>query len=292
MAPSDPNLSAPSPLSAAELSDAEALVREAGWNQLVADWQIFLDLGTVYAIRTHEGRVVATAATLPHGGRFAWISMVLVAGEFRRRGLATLLLRRCLDDLTAACLVPVLDATPAGRAVYRALGFQDTWVFHRLALRQSQPAVMAELRLDRIGIHAITDAVWPELCAYDAAAFGADRSALLTRLRGRLPGAELFAEHDGRIVGFLLGRDGRRAAQLGPLIADDDAIAWALLARGLKSVDGPIYVDLADAKAAIRARLEERGFAIERSLTRMVYRQAARFDDGVRTFAVVGPEFG
>ena len=35
----------------------------------------------VYAVRTGEGRVVATAATLPYGDRFAWISMVLVAGE-------------------------------------------------------------------------------------------------------------------------------------------------------------------------------------------------------------------
>ena len=58
--------------------------------------------------------------------------MVLVAGDYRRRGLATRLMRRAMDDLAAAGLVPVLDATPDGRAVYRALGFQDSWGFHRL----------------------------------------------------------------------------------------------------------------------------------------------------------------
>ena len=41
-------------------------------------------------------------------------------------------------------------------------------------------------------------------------------------LRGRLPAAELIAERGGRIAGFLLGRDGRMAAQIGPLIAEDD----------------------------------------------------------------------
>ena len=50
---------------------------------------------------TRSGRIVATAATLPHGGRFAWISMVLVAGDYRRRGLATRLMRRAMDDLAS-----------------------------------------------------------------------------------------------------------------------------------------------------------------------------------------------
>ena len=54
---------------------------------------------------------------------------------------------------------------------------------------------MVPARDDRI--RPITDAAWPALCAYDAAAFGADRSRMLARLRGRLPPAELFAERDG-----------------------------------------------------------------------------------------------
>ena len=59
MAPTEPIIGAP--LTAAELPDAEALVREAGWNQVAADWEIFRALGTVYAARA-GGRVVATAA--------------------------------------------------------------------------------------------------------------------------------------------------------------------------------------------------------------------------------------
>ena len=50
-------------LRAEDLGDADALVKEAGWNQAEADWRIFLDLGTVFAIRD-QGRVIATAATL------------------------------------------------------------------------------------------------------------------------------------------------------------------------------------------------------------------------------------
>src|SRR5258708_40111976 len=88
MASSAPPAYAIAPLTAAEIDQARLLVAEAGWNQVAADWQLFLDLGTVHAVRTPDGRVVATGATLPYGGRFAWISMVLVAGDHRRRGPA------------------------------------------------------------------------------------------------------------------------------------------------------------------------------------------------------------
>src|SRR5262245_62002244 len=95
-------------LELADLPDAQALVAEAGWNQVAADWRTFIDFGTVYAVRD-GGRVIATAATLPYGGRCAWISMVLVAASHRRQGLATRLLHRCIADIKSAGLVPVLD---------------------------------------------------------------------------------------------------------------------------------------------------------------------------------------
>src|ERR1700722_13617954 len=108
-----------------DLAAALSLSTEAGWNQIAADWQIFLDLGSAVGIVGADGRLIATAATLPHAGRFAWISMVLVTAAQRRQGLARWLLRDCIERLTNRQLVPVLDATPAGRTVYSGLGFYD-----------------------------------------------------------------------------------------------------------------------------------------------------------------------
>jgi GNAT superfamily N-acetyltransferase len=292
MAHSDPALGQESPLREQELAGAQALSAEAGWNQVEADWRIFLDLGTVYAVRNSDGRVVATAATLPYGGRFAWISMVLVTAAYRRQGLATRLLDRCVADLTARGLVPVLDATPAGRMVYLALEFQDTWGFHRLARGQRPEPDTSHAREAGVTIRSITEAEWAALCCYDAAAFGADRSGVLNRLRGRVPQAELIAWRGDRIAGFLVGRNGRSATQLGPLVAEDDAVAEALLLRGLAAAEGAIYIDLADAKVGLRHVLEARGFSAQRPFTRMVHRRSGSFDDPMRTYAVAGPELG
>ena len=90
----------------------------------------------------------------------------------------------------------------------------------------------------------------------------------------------------------MLGRNGRSASQIGPLIAEDDDTARLLLARALSAIEGPVYLDFADAKTEIRAWLMQCGFVAQRPLTRMLYRRSIGFDDTSRTFAVVGPEFG
>jgi GNAT superfamily N-acetyltransferase len=292
MASSEPRLTVKASLTPSELDDAGALVREARWNQLAADWRIFLALGRLYVAQLDEGRIVATTATLPYGGRFAWISMVLVTGAYRRRGLATKLMQQAMRDLAAAKLVPVLDATPDGREVYRRLGFQDSWNFQRL-IRRERPRGRADVATPAsVTVRPITDADWSALCAYDAAAFGAERSDVLAGLRGRLPPADLVAMRGNAIAGFLLGRDGGLASHIGPLIAEDDAAACALVARALEGIEGPLFIDPADSKSDLRGFLDAHGFTAVRPFTRMLYGSSARFDDPARTFAVVGPEFG
>jgi ribosomal protein S18 acetylase RimI-like enzyme len=292
MVHTDPETLPESALLEAELSDAETLVCEAGWNQVAADWRIFLELGTIYAVRNSDHRVVATAAILPYSGHFAWISMVLVAGDYRRRGLATRLLGRCVTDLASRGLVPVVDATPAGRKVYTGLGFQNCWSFQRYCTPFPRPERLAPQTPSDTVVRPIRDDDWPLLCRYDAQAFGADRGELLARLRRRVPGAEFAAWRDGRICGFVLGRDGRSATQLGPLTANDQPTAQVLLESAVAGADGPIYIDVADSKTELRRWLHDRGFAPQRPFMRMVHGSVTEFGDLARTMAVAGPELG
>ena len=191
-------------------------------------------------------------------------------------GLATRLLRRCIDDLTPRGLVPVLDATPAGREVYAPLGFEDAWGFTALDRAAADGPRMA-IRT-AIAIRPIADAVWPELCAYDAA-----------RVRRRPQrGARAPARAAAGRRAVRRARRARRRAccsaataarpsQLGPLVAEDDATARALLARALDASTGRSIVDLADAQGARSARwLEARGFAPQRPFTRMLLGRSAR----------------
>jgi GNAT superfamily N-acetyltransferase len=258
------------PLQARHLPGCLALSQAAGWNQNEADWRLMLETGRGWGVTLADGALAASTLVLPYGS-FAWVSMVLVLPQARRQGYATRLLRIALADLEQRALTPVLDATPAGRAVYVQEGFRDTWGFRRFELRQrlAAPAPGA-------GARALRADDWPRLLALDARAFGAGREPVLRALAARLPRAALVAEAgDGTLDGFLLGRDGREASQLGPLVARSGGAARALLAAGLAGVAPPLYVDVVDREPGITAWIASLGFEFQRPFTRMVRGAAA-----------------
>jgi hypothetical protein len=229
---------------------------------------------------------------LPYGAHFAWTSMVLVLPSFRRRGYAQQLLRFALAHLAAQGRAAILDATPAGHAVYVQEGFADTWGFARY--RREAGAGLSARRAHPEGppTRLLTDADWPAIDALDAPAFGASRLPLLRALAQRWPQAARVAEVGGRLRGYMLGRDGREACQLGPLLADDDEVAVALLGDGLRIATGPLYVDLLDRRRALLPRLEEAGFAFQRPFTRMVHGTAEAPGDTTNIVFAAGPELG
>jgi ribosomal protein S18 acetylase RimI-like enzyme len=280
-----------SPLTAADLDAAQALVAEAGWNQMRADWELFIELGAAFKVTAEDGEVAATAATLPFA-RFGWISMVLVGRHHRRQGIATALLERCIARLRERGLVPVLDATPAGRAVYRPLGFRDGWQITRWR-RTGRGAALPDAGGDAAAtVRALREDDWPEILALDEKAFGADRIAVLRRLESRSRGFACVAERDCRVAGYLLGRDGRQAMQVGPIVAQDQGLATALLAHALARIDGPVLLDVLDRHTGFPPRLTAAGFAVERSYTRMTLDAGAGFGDADLMVAIAGPELG
>lgn len=274
-------------LTAGELDAAQVLVAEAGWNQHAADWRVFLELGSAFAVKDGEGRLAATAATLPYPSGFGWISMVLVAKAFRRRGIATRLLQRCIEELRAAGMVPVLDATPAGREVYRPLGFRDGWGIQRWRRTGAAPVVEVE-----DGVRALRDEDWAALLALDAAAFGCDRAPLLAQLRARSTAFACVKEEGGRLRGFLLGREGRIATQLGPIVAEDAGTAAALASWAVARLAAPVIVDTLERHARFAQALATHGFDRERPYTRMALGREGLFGDPARLVAIAGPEFG
>ena len=277
------------PLNDSDLASALSLSREAGWNQVSADWCLFLEHGAVIGL-LRGNRVISTAATLPYGKSFAWISMVLVTTAERRQGLARWLIEHCIKELSARQLVPVLDATPAGRAVYVGLGFRDHWTMRRFT--SASPRMPAQQPMSQAVLRPIKPADWPRIIAYDEKVFGADRSFLLPRLAARLPNAALIAEQNGAVAGYMFGRDGRVMTQLGPVVAENELIAIDLLDRALRASSPRFVVDVPDRDAGLIDWLTTIGFAAERPLTRMAYQTDAAFDDGARMFAIAGPELG
>lgn len=271
-----------------------ALSEEAGWNQSEADWRFMIEAGAAFGLHDDDERLVATALVLPLGADFAWISMVLVTAAFQRRGIATGLLRHCIADIEGRGLVAGLDATPAGREVYRPLGFEEVYGLHRLQAangpRWAAPvAVPAGVTVEIMRSDDIEAVV-----AFDTQHFGGDRAALLKHLAtGRPEGAWLARlDASGEVAGYILGREGREMRQVGPLLAMTEPIALDLAERALSDTQAPVYMDVADHHEGLNAWLASRGFLPQRPFTRMLKGRAAPFDDPRHVFAIAGPELG
>jgi len=270
-------------------ADADALVAlsdEAGWNQTAEDWRLMLAADLAWTLWTPAGAPVASALAFPCAGRFAWISMVLVRPAYRRLGLASRLTARCLAALDDLGLAARLDATAAGQAVYRRLGFAPRFAFTRHAAARPTAAAPADA-----GIRAMTAADLDRVAAADGEIFGAPRPAVLAALMARAPGRAWLCEKAGAIAGFVLARDGRRALQIGPLAAADEATAAALLQATLAGGEDPAFIDALDDRPGFRAALAAAGFEVQRSFARMS-RAGDAFAPHPASFAVCGPEFG
>ena len=262
-----------------DIGDAQAglvLSTEAGWNQNEADWRFFLSKGGVFGMRD-GARLVATAALLPYSAGNAWISMVLVTADFRRRGIATKLVDACLDVAARRGLTTWLDATPAGASVYGPLGFTPTLQLRRLRLTKPQEAKAA--RQPSAGnLEA--------LIVRDASAMGFDRSTLLS---------EFAARSGSRVVSgaqaMALIRDGRTARHIGPLLADRTDQALALIDAIVSSETGPWLIDAVHSHDEFLNGLVRSGWNIERPFQRMRFGRAT-VAPAQLPFAVAGPEFG
>ncbi|MDE0335648.1 MAG: GNAT family N-acetyltransferase [Defluviicoccus sp.] len=276
------------PLTVADAARGAALSQEIGWNQNLADWRYMLANGFGHGRTDANGKLVGSAMALGYGA-FAWVCMVLVSPDRRRRGIATDLMNRVLVDLENAGTIAGLDATPDGREVYKHLGFEDIYRIERYWAESVAPAGAPRTAAD-IGLAGKDDIA--EIAERDSRVFGGDRSALLASLLRRRPDRAFVARKGDTLTGYALARDGRQATQIGPLVADDPGTAVALAARALAGLDGQAVIDCPSRHRALIEWLGASGFAYQRPYIRMLRDRSDPLDDADWVYALAGPELG
>lgn len=270
-----------------DVAAAQPLSVEAGWNQVGADWRFMIDAGAAFGVELPGGGLGASALVLPVGDRLRWISMVLVTASLRRKGVGTDLLRRCIAEAEQGGFAMGLDATELGRPVYLPLGFRDLYRISRWRLEHKPAAMPAP---DGLVIKPMSPEALDHLLAWDSERSGLQRRAILCHLRDRQPGMALLAERAGRTIGFVLGREGRLATQIGPLVADEDEAALALLQAAMQASSAPYFIDIPDSRMHMRAWLESQGGTAPRYFIRMVRGEANEIETPGNVYAIGGPE--
>jgi GNAT superfamily N-acetyltransferase len=289
-------------MTASDVALGVRLVREANWNQTEADWSRFLSLQPDGCFVAEVDGVPVGTTTTCQFGPVAWIAMVLVLQEYRRRGIATRLMEHALTYLDTGGVRTVrLDATVYGRPVYERLGFVAEYEVARFA--DVAPATAAQSAPDlssgrRDGpshpVHAVSLSAdrLQETCELDCQVTGTDRRRLLAALHAEWPHDARLILDDNAVVGFCMLRPGGRATQLGPCAALTAETGRRLLQWALgRSAPGRVFVDIPlDNREAVQWAAQA-GLVEQRRFVRM-HRGPQVADRPDLMWATTGPEKG
>jgi predicted N-acetyltransferase YhbS len=236
-------------------------------------------------VAVEGGQVVGTVGAVDYG-QLAYVALMGVDPAFHGRGIARQLMQHLLARLdSGGPRIVLLDATDAGAALYEKLGFvddsfayeyqDDSHAAPRVAPREDAPPHpsltrqgrgFSGRRVEQETVRAMRAADLPEVTAFDAPRFGADRGDLLRILFNETPDRALVArDAAGQVAGYAFAR-----GVLGPWAAGATATAEQLFtaARALPSQD-PLRVLVPRSNSCACALLDGYGLRPIRQLRHM-----------------------
>ncbi len=211
-------------IESADLEQLHALSVAVGWPLRSEDLQFLREFGRGYVALDEIGRLTGSAMWFPHGDDFATIGVVITSPRLQTNGAGRWLMEHVLADCKGRDLR--LNATRAARRLYDSLGFDPVRTIY-----QCQGIVRRQLDLTRATeeseIRRLQAKDLAAVTELDARAFGATRTALVGKLFADSRGYGLF--RGGRLCAFALCRSFGRGHVVGPVAADSDADAIAVV---------------------------------------------------------------
>jgi GNAT superfamily N-acetyltransferase len=274
------------------LADVDAglrLSRASGWNQTADDWRFLVEANPGRFVVAQRGaEVIGTGGASGYGKRLAWVCMILVDAAARGQGIGARIVSAVLEGVADIPTVG-LDATASGRPVYERLGFVASSGLARVSGKAADAAAGATPGVET---RPVVESDLGTILALDPEAFGADRSRAIRWAHARAPALAWCVTQHGAISGYCFGRDGDRAAHIGPVVAQDVASARALVARAAAAAAGDVILDVPQGVAEWTSALTAMGLREQRAFTRMYRAGGRRFGYAELNFAVFGPELG
>lgn len=288
-------------LTPADIPSGLRLCRIAGWNQLAADWELFLRLSPGQCrAAVYDSRVVGTVTTVNYEDRFAWVGMVLVDPSVRGQGIGTTLLAEALLILKGIPSIR-LDATPQGRPVYQRLGFEDEYQFSRMQMAAASILAFREslngpIQLQGSDLHSdpMSEQDLDAVIAMDQEAFGANRGVILRWAWQQAPEYSWVVRRLSGVEGYCFGRHGFNFDQIGPLGARTESAARQLVRACLcaNECGRPMVLDPLHHSPSWIAWLDQTGFVHQRPFTRMYFGANRYPGNPSQLWSIFGPEFG
>lgn len=275
-------------MSLADLQLALDWASVEGWNPGLFDAEPFLAADPQgYFLAEVDDRPVGSISAVAYDEQFGFVGLYLVRPELRGGRLGVSLAQTALEYLGERTLG--LDSVVAKQQNYRRWGFFPAYRTVRYEGTGPGPFRAADSAAEFVDLRRVPLA---DLAAYDQTIFPAPREAFLEAWI-RQPGTvALGVLREDRLAGYAVARPCRVGYKIGPLAANEPALAEVLMEGVIDLLAGEtFYVDVPEpnrAAAALAAR-----YAMKPVFeTQRMYRGPAPDVDLDRLFGVTSLELG
>ena len=268
-----------------DLAAAHALSRQAQWPHRLEDWDFMLKVG-IGVVAGRDGVVVGTTLAWPYGEDAATLGMVIVSPDCRGGGVGRKLMHAMFERLGDRAIQ--LNATDAGLALYKSLGFVTTGGIHQHQGAAFSVPIISLRRGERVRPLGAGDEA--AIIDLDHQATGFHRGALIADLLKTAQGVVL--DRGGEAVGFALFRRFGLGYAIGPAIAPDAQGAKALISHWLGSNAGMFTRLDVPYESGLSAWLENLGVPDVGRVITMVRGEPPVREGPAATFAIASQALG
>ena len=229
--------------------------KREGWNpcEIEAEAKALyaLDPGAYFGVFKEEEMIAFIAAVTYDGNkRFAHIGIFIVRPEYRSRGIGKSLMNHVKSYLLLKGVESIyLNAIVNQVEWYKTFGFQV--VGDNLSYRSSsRPELMGGNKKAANILHSSGDNLFEDMCKYDKACWGTDRTKFLQELLNQEKAyACIQKDQDGdKILGYGLIRPRQEGYRIGPLYSETSKDFEIVLHNLVSQIsrDECIYIDMPD----------------------------------------------
>jgi len=225
----------------AELDQLVGWAADEGWNPGIDDAEVFwaTDRDAFIAVEI-DGEFAGGGSIVSYQRRYGFMGLFIVRRDRRGRGLGDRLWHERKRRLLARLDEP------------RTIGLEGVFAMQRYYADGGFQFVCRDLRFEGIGADApapegvvdLRHVPFADVEAYDRRHFPAPRPEFLARWIDRPGGHAVGVRRGGVLAGMAVLRPCRTGCKIGPLFADDPAIAERLFVALARRVPGaPIFLD-------------------------------------------------
>lgn len=247
----------------AEVDELVGWAAREGWNPGLHDADAFWATDPEAFIAAElDGEMIGGGAITSYNGAFGFMGFFIVRPKFRGRGFGDRLWHARRDRLLARLKPGAaigMDGVFAMQPYYAKGGFVFSHrdMRFRADIPADQPAPPADA-----GIVPLAEVPFDQLAAYDRSCFPAPRPFFLKEWISQPDALALGYVQGGALAGYGVVRRCLEGCKIGPLFADDAAVAEALYAHlAAFAAGGPLFLDAPENNPDAMALVARHGMA-------------------------------